>query len=133
MTLYGPASEVSHTAKYFQNEPLAARLTSFLPLRQVGFPPWRCSNPRSWAKELRANWGLRNRSNCERRMIQTSTKLQKGANATSLFAKPQSIDGFLAAYSRVPKDDIRPANIGEKLGFLGGIIHGSNPSVGRRS
>ena len=50
-------------------------------------------------------------------------------NATYLFTKPQSMDAFLAAYTRVLKDDIRRnrANIGEKLGFLGRIIHGSNP------
>src|SRR5215471_16291545 len=50
-------------------------------------------------------------------------------NATYLFAKPQSMDRFLAAYTGVSKDDIRRnrANIGEKLGFLGRIIHGSNP------
>jgi hypothetical protein len=50
-------------------------------------------------------------------------------NATYLFTKPQSMDAFLAAYTRVSKDDIRRnrANIGEKLGFLGRIVHGSNP------
>ena len=50
-------------------------------------------------------------------------------NATYLFAKPESMDAFLATYTRVSKDDIRRnrENIGEKLGFLGRIIHGSNP------
>jgi len=50
-------------------------------------------------------------------------------NATYLFTKPQRMDAFLAAYTRVSKDDIRRnrANIGEKLGFRGRIIHGSNP------
>ena len=50
-------------------------------------------------------------------------------NATYLFAKPQSMYAFLAAYTRVSKDNIRRnrANIGEKLGFLGRVIHGSNP------
>jgi hypothetical protein len=50
-------------------------------------------------------------------------------NATYLFTKPQSMDAFLAAYTRVSKDDIRRnrANIGEKLGFIGRIVHGSNP------
>jgi hypothetical protein len=50
-------------------------------------------------------------------------------NATDLFTKPKSMDAFLAAYTRVSKDDIRRnrANIGEKLGFLGRIIHGTNP------
>jgi hypothetical protein len=52
-------------------------------------------------------------------------------NATYLFEKPPSMDAFLAAYTRVSKDDIRRnrANIGEKLGFLGRIIHGSNPRI----
>jgi hypothetical protein len=52
-------------------------------------------------------------------------------NATYLFAKPQSMDIFLAAYTEVSKDDIRRnrANIGEKLGFLGRIIHGSSPRI----
>jgi hypothetical protein len=50
-------------------------------------------------------------------------------NATYLFSKPNSMDAFLAAYSGVSKDDIRRnrANIGEKLGFIGRIIHGTNP------
>jgi len=50
-------------------------------------------------------------------------------NATYLFAKPHSMDAFLATYTGVSKDDIRRnrSNIGEKLGFLGRIIHGSNP------
>jgi hypothetical protein len=50
-------------------------------------------------------------------------------NATYLFAKPHSMDMFLAAYTGVSKDDIRRnrANIGEKIGFLRRIIHGSNP------
>jgi hypothetical protein len=49
-------------------------------------------------------------------------------NATYLFAKPGSMDAFLAAYMRVSKDDIRHnrGNVGERLGFLGRIIHGSN-------
>ena len=39
------------------------------------------------------------------------------------------MDRFLAAYTNVSKDDIRRnrANIGERLGFIGRIIHGSNP------
>jgi hypothetical protein len=50
-------------------------------------------------------------------------------NATYLFEKPESIDRFLAAYTKVSKDDIRRnrENIGETLGFLGRVIHGSNP------
>ena len=39
------------------------------------------------------------------------------------------MDRFLAVYTKVSKDDIRHnrQNIGEKLGFLGRVIHGSNP------
>ena len=50
-------------------------------------------------------------------------------NATYLFTKPQRMDAFLAAYTRVSKDDIRRnrANLGEKLGFLGRVIHGTDP------
>ena len=49
-------------------------------------------------------------------------------NATYLFAKPRNMDGFLAEYTRVSKDDIRRNrdNIGERLGFLGRVVHGSN-------
>jgi hypothetical protein len=49
-------------------------------------------------------------------------------NATYLFAKPRNIDSFLADYTRVSKDDIRRNrdNIGERLGFLGRVVHGSN-------
>jgi hypothetical protein len=50
-------------------------------------------------------------------------------NATYLFTNPQSMDAFIAAYTGVSKDDIRRnrANIGEKLGFIGRIVHGNNP------
>jgi len=49
-------------------------------------------------------------------------------NATYLFAKPRNMDGLLADYTRVSKDDIRRnrENIGERLGFLGRVVHGSN-------
>ena|SRR6516225_11421471 len=57
------------------------------------------------------------------------SRRRNSATPAYLFTKPQSMDAFLAAYTRVLKDDIRRnrANIGEKLGFLGRIIHGSNP------
>jgi len=50
-------------------------------------------------------------------------------NATYLFAKPASMGCFLAAYTKVSKDEIRcnRENIGENLGFVGRIIHSSNP------
>ena len=49
-------------------------------------------------------------------------------NATYLFAKQRNMDRFLAEYTRVSKDDIRRNrdNIGERLGFLGRVVHGSN-------
>jgi len=50
-------------------------------------------------------------------------------HATYLFAKPQSMEAFLAVYIRVTKEDIRQnrANAAERLGFLGRIVHGVNP------
>jgi len=50
-------------------------------------------------------------------------------HATYVFAKPRSIDGFLAAYTRITKDDIRRNrnNTAERLGFLGRVIHGTSP------
>jgi len=39
------------------------------------------------------------------------------------------MEGFLALYTRIAKEDIRRNrdNIGERLGFLGRVIHGTNP------
>jgi hypothetical protein len=50
-------------------------------------------------------------------------------HATYLFSKQASMAEFLAIYSRITKDDIRHnrANVAEKLGFMGRIIHGLNP------
>ncbi len=50
-------------------------------------------------------------------------------HATYLFAKPQSMDTFLALYIKITKDDIRRNrnNAAERLGFLGRVIHGTNP------
>jgi hypothetical protein len=52
-------------------------------------------------------------------------------HATYLFSKPRSMAGFLAVYTQVTKDDIRHnhGNAAEKLGFLGRVIHGSNPKT----
>ncbi|HXY09776.1 MAG TPA: hypothetical protein VEI52_18175 [Terriglobales bacterium] len=49
--------------------------------------------------------------------------------ATYVFAKPRSMAGFLALYTRITKEDIRlnRDNIGERLGFLGRVVHGANP------
>jgi hypothetical protein len=50
-------------------------------------------------------------------------------HATYIFAKPRNIDSFLALYTRITKDDIRRNrnNAAEQLGFLGRVIHGTNP------
>jgi hypothetical protein len=50
-------------------------------------------------------------------------------HATYVFAKPQSMNSFLALYTKITKDDIRRNrnNSAERLGFLGRVIHGSNP------
>ena len=52
-------------------------------------------------------------------------------HATYLFAKPRSMDSFLALYTKITKDDIRRNrnNAAERLGFLGRVIHGTNPRV----
>ena len=46
-----------------------------------------------------------------------------------IFAKPRSMDSFLALYTKITKDDIRRNRdtVAERLGFLGRVIHGSNP------
>jgi len=50
-------------------------------------------------------------------------------HATYVFAKPRSMDSFLALYTKITKDDIRRNrnNVAERLGFLGRVIHGTNP------
>ena len=52
----------------------------------------------------------------------------QSGHATYLFSKARSIEEFLAAYIRVTKEDIRKnrANVAEKLGFLGRVVHGVN-------
>ena len=52
-------------------------------------------------------------------------------HATYVFAKPRSMDTFLALYTKITKDDIRRNrnNAAEQLGFLGRVIHGTNPRV----
>ena len=53
-------------------------------------------------------------------------------HATYVFAKPRSMDTFLALYTKITKDDIRRNrnNAAERLGFLGRVIHGTNPEHG---
>jgi hypothetical protein len=50
-------------------------------------------------------------------------------HATYVFAKPRSMEGFLSLYTKITKEDIRRNrdNLGERLGFLGRVIHGTNP------
>ena len=52
----------------------------------------------------------------------------QSGHATYLFTKARSIEEFLAVYIRVTKEDIRKnrANVAEKLGFLGRVVHGVN-------
>ena len=52
-------------------------------------------------------------------------------HATYVFAKPRSMDSFLALYTRITKNDIRRNhnNAAERLGFLGRVIHGTNPKA----
>ncbi len=48
-------------------------------------------------------------------------------HATYIFAKPRSIDTFLALYTKITKDDIRRNrnNAAERLGFLRRVVHGT--------
>jgi hypothetical protein len=50
-------------------------------------------------------------------------------HATYVFAKPRTMEGFLALYTMSTKEDIRRNrdNVGERLGFSGRVIHGTNP------
>ncbi len=50
-------------------------------------------------------------------------------HATYLFSKPVNMTEFLAIYGSVTREDIRynRGNVAERLGFLGRLIHGSNP------
>lgn len=56
-------------------------------------------------------------------------------HATYLFAKPSSMEQFLALYARTTKEDVRHnrSNLAEKLGFLGRVIHGSNSRLWLKS
>jgi hypothetical protein len=57
------------------------------------------------------------------------------SHATYLFSKPQSLETFLAAYTATTKEAIRQnrANVAERLGFLGRVVHGSNPRIWLRT
>jgi len=56
-------------------------------------------------------------------------------HATYLFSKPVSIEAFFAAYVATTKEAIRQnrANVAERLGFLGRVVHGSNPRLWLRT
>ena len=59
----------------------------------------------------------------------TIVEMPQLGHATYLFSKPTSMSEFLAIYGSVTKEDIRHnrGNVAERLGFLGRLIHGSNP------
>ena len=50
-------------------------------------------------------------------------------HATYVFAKPKSMDAFLAEYVRTTKEAIldNRNNVAERLGYLGRVVHGANP------
>jgi len=50
-------------------------------------------------------------------------------HATYIFSKPRSIDGFLATYTQITKDDIRHNrdDVATRLGFRRRVIHGVDP------
>jgi hypothetical protein len=52
-------------------------------------------------------------------------------HATYLFAKPASMESFLALYAKITKEDIRRNrdNVGARLGFLGRVVHGAKSSA----
>ena len=52
-------------------------------------------------------------------------------HATYVFAKPRNMDTFLDLYTKITRDDIRRNrnNAAEQSGFLGRVIHGTNPRV----
>ena len=52
-------------------------------------------------------------------------------HATYVFSKPRNMDTFLAVYTKITKDDIRRNrdNAAAKLGFLGRVVHGTNPKA----
>ncbi len=50
-------------------------------------------------------------------------------HATYLFARPPCIENWVRAYAGTTKEDVRNnrGNIGQKLGFTGRLMHGTNP------
>jgi DNA polymerase III delta prime subunit len=64
----------------------------------------------------------------QRLFLETQGTPQLG-HASYIFAKPRSMESFLALYTKISKEHIRRNrdNVGERLGFLGRVIHGTNP------
>ena len=56
-------------------------------------------------------------------------------HATYVFTKPRNMDSFLTLYTKAVKSDIRcnHANVAERLGFLGRVVHGTNPRLWLRN
>ena len=56
------------------------------------------------------------------------TETPQLGHATYVFAKPRGMESFLALYTKIRKEHIRRNrdNVGERLGFLGRVIHGTN-------
>ena len=56
-------------------------------------------------------------------------------HATYLFSQPESIEAFLATYIPTTKEGIRQNrnNVAERLGFLGRVVHSSNPRMWLRT
>jgi hypothetical protein len=52
-------------------------------------------------------------------------------HATYVFAKSRNMDNFLAQYAKTTKTNIRrnQENIAERLGFVGRVVHGTNPAL----
>ena len=50
-------------------------------------------------------------------------------HATYVFAKPADVLKFVRLYAATCRDDIRRnrGNVAEQLGFVGRVMHGSNP------
>jgi hypothetical protein len=50
-------------------------------------------------------------------------------HATYIFFRPGNLEQWVRDYARTPKDDIRRnrTNAGERLGFVGRVMHGRNP------
>jgi hypothetical protein len=52
-------------------------------------------------------------------------------HATYVFSRPGNLDQWVRDYARTLKDDLRKnrANVAERLGFLGRVMHGRSPKA----